>query len=94
MLPWFIELPIQTMRLLFPAQSLAHPIRGDGILLTDSPWQAGKGRSAHGRQLEARVAVTHRTPAEHWAATDWLSQDQQPPRIMIRIRQKKPPEYF
>lgn len=63
-----------------PAQGLAHPINGHGILLTDSSRPAGKGRSSSGRQLKAGVALTHPTPAAHQTATDGLSQESEASR--------------
>lgn len=65
---------------MLPAQCLAHPINGHGILLTDSPRPAGKGRSVSCRQQKAGVALTHPTPAAHQAATDWLSQESEASR--------------
>lgn len=80
--PRFSELPFQITRVLFsllPAQCLAHPINGHGILSTDSPRPAGKGRSVSCRQ-KAGVALAHPTPAAHQAATGWLSQESEASR--------------
>lgn len=77
-----------------PSPEPGTPNAWDGILLSDSLWPAGKGRSAHGRQLEARVAVTHCTPAEREAATDRLSQESAASRNSDKNKTKKPLGYF